>query len=345
MLPFLDLSRAARHDGEAVVAAVSRVLASGRLLLGPELEAFEGEFAAFTGHRHCVGVSSGATALALGLTAAGVGPGDEVVVPAFTAVPSAAAVCSVGAVPVFVDVGRDTATMDPEAAVAARTPRTRAVMPVNLFGRPSEIPDLGVPVVEDAAQSHGAVRGSRGAAAAYSFYPTKNLGGVGDGGAVATDDGDLASELRLLRSHGIGPHHECVRVAMNARMSEIEAAVLRARLPGLDAGNARRRAIALRYREAAPHLRWQAPHPDHVYHLCVVRVGDRDRFRAALGVPSEVHYPRAVHDQPAYRRFLGQPCPAARAWAAECVSLPCNPYMSDDEVDAVAAALARSEPR
>lgn len=325
-----------------LVAAVTRVAASGRFVMGGELDAFEASFAAYTGQRYCVAVSSGATALALALTAVGVGPGDEVIVPAFTAVPTAAAVCSIGAMPVFADVNPGSATLDAGAAAAVRTGRTRAVVPVHLYGRPSDIPDLGVPVVEDAAQAHGAVRGSSSAAVVYSFYPTKNLGGAGDGGAVVTDDEALASELRLLRTHGFGADGECVRVAMNARMSEIEAAVLRARLGRLAAGNDRRRAIASRYRQAAPHLRWQAPHPDHVHHLCVARVAERDAFRTRLGVASQVHYPRAVHDQPAYRPFSRRPCPEATAWAAECVSLPCNPYMTDDEVDAVAGALART---
>lgn len=340
MLSFVDLSRQAGQEREALLEAVSRVLASGRYVLGPEVEAFEAEFASFTGQRHCVAVSSGAAALALSLTAVGVGPGDEVIVPAFTAVPSAAAVCSIGAVPVFVDVLADTATLDPAAAAKAVTARTRAVLPVHLFGRPCDVPVLGVPVVEDAAQAHGAVPSSPSAAVAYSFYPTKNLGGVGDGGAVVTDDDTVASELRLLRAHGFRSRDECIRVAMNARMSEIEAAVLRVRLGGLSAGNARRREIAGRYRKVSPHLKWQDPHPDHVFHLCVARAPHRAVFRAALGVPSEVHYPNAVPDYPPYRRFARDACAEAQAWARECVSLPCNPFMTESEVDAVAEALA-----
>lgn len=318
------------------------MLASGRYVLGPEIEAFEVEFAAFTGQRHCIAVSSGAAALALSLIAVGVRPGDEVIVPAFTAVPTAAAVCSIGAVPVFVDVLQGTATMDPAAAARALTERTRAVMPVHLFGRPCDVPGLGVPVVEDAAQAHGAVPSSPSAAVAYSFYPTKNLGGVGDGGAVVTDDDTVASELRLLRAHGFRSPADCVRVAMNARMSEIEAAVLRIRLGGLAAGNARRREIAGRYRQASPHLAWQDPHPDHVFHLCVARVPHRAAFRATLGVPSDVHYPKAVPDYPPYRPFARDACVASQAWARECVSLPCHPFMTETEVDDVAEALART---
>lgn len=344
MLPFLDLSRQATSEGDALRSAIGRVLASGRFLLGPELEAFEAEFASFTGQRHCVGVSSGATALALSLRAIGVGPGDEVIVPAFTAVPSAAAICSIGAVPVFVDVLPETATIDPDAARRAVSERTRAVMPVHLFGRPSNLPALGVPVVEDAAQAHGAVTGSRSAAVAYSFYPTKNLGGVGDGGAVVTDDDVVASEVRLLRSHGFASGGDCIRLAMNARMSELEAAVLRLRLGGLESGNAKRRSIASRYRKASPALKWQETHPDHVYHLCVARVDDRAAFRSRLGVGSGVHYPKAVHEQPAYRSFARNPCVVSEAWARECVSLPCNPFMTEAEIDAVVGALAEAAP-
>ncbi len=344
MLPFVDLTRQTTHEGDALREAIGRVLASGRFVLGPELEAFEAEFAAFTGQRHCVGLSSGAAALALSLRAVGVAPGDEVIVPAFTAVPSAAAICSIGALPVFVDVLPETATMDPDAARRAMTEKTRAVMPVHLYGRPSDVPALGVPIVEDAAQAHGAVTGSPSAAVAYSFYPTKNLGGVGDGGAVVTDDDAVASELRLLRSHGFESPDDCIRIAMNARMSELEAAVLRLRLGGLQAGNAKRRSIAARYREGSAHLRWQDPHPDHVYHLCVARVDDRDAFRATLGVATDVHYSKAVPEQPAYRSFSGEPCVVSEAWARECVSLPCHPFMSDLEIDEVAGALAATAP-
>jgi dTDP-3-amino-3,4,6-trideoxy-alpha-D-glucose transaminase len=214
------------------------------------------------------------------------------------------------------------------------------VIPVHLYGRPSALPDLGVAVVEDAAQGHGAVDpASTSAAVAYSFYPTKNLGGVGDGGAVTTDDASLAAELRLRRTHGVGPDYEHSVVSGNSRMSEIEAAMLRVALARLDVQNARRREIAARYREAAPALRWQEPHERHVYHLCVVRVDDRDSFRASLPFDTGVHYPRALTQQPAYRVYARHRCPEAEAWAAECVSLPCFPEMTDDEIEAVCRAL------
>jgi dTDP-3-amino-3,4,6-trideoxy-alpha-D-glucose transaminase len=292
------------------------------------------------GRAHAITVASGTEALRLALLALGVGPGDEVVVPALTAVPTAAAVCATGAIPVPADVGPDTATLDPAAARAAMTERTRAVIPVHLYGRPAQPPDLGVAVIEDAAQGHGAVDpGAASAAVAYSFYPTKNLGGLGDGGAVLTDHESIAAAVKLRRVHGLGPGYEHTVVSGNSRLSEIEAAALRVALARLDEQNSRRRDIARRYREAAPLLRWQEPHERHVYHLCVVRVGDRDDFRARMPFETAVHYPRALTQQRAYAEFTRDPCPEAESWAAECVSLPCFPEMTDDEIEAVCRAL------
>jgi dTDP-3-amino-3,4,6-trideoxy-alpha-D-glucose transaminase len=338
--PVVDLARrSARFQAELSVA-VTRVLASGTFLLGPELEAFEVELAAHQGRRHAVGVASGTDALRLALLALGVGAGDEVIVPAFTAVPTAAAVCAAGAIPVFADVDPDTAALDPASAARAVTPRTRAVVPVHLYGRPAPLPDLGVPVLEDAAQALGALEpGSGGAAVACSFYPTKNLGGICDGGAVLTDDDDLAATVRLLRAHGVTDGYVHTRIATNARLSELAAAALRVELPHLDGDNARRVAIAARYREAAPGLRWHAPHPRHVYHLCVARVRDRDAWRSGKPFGTAVHYPVALTRQPAYEQFVVAACPEAEAWAAECVSLPCFPEMTDDEIEAVCRSL------
>ncbi len=260
--------------------------------------------------------------------------------PAFTAVPTAAAVCAAGATPVFVDVDPETATLDVDAARAARTDRTRAVIPVHLYGRPALAPDLGVPVVEDAAQAHGAPDPASGSStAAYSFYPTKNLGGITDGGAVVTDDDDLAASLRLLRAHGVTDGYVHTRISTNARLSDVAAAALRVGLPRLAADNARRREIASRYRVAAPGLRWQADHVRHVFHLCVARVSDRAAFRDRVPFRTGVHYPLALTEQPAYRRFVRAPCPEAESWAAECVSFPCFPEMTDDEIEVVCRAI------
>jgi dTDP-3-amino-3,4,6-trideoxy-alpha-D-glucose transaminase len=342
VVPVVDLRRRADRQLAAFQAAVERVLRSGLVLLGPELEALEAELATWAGARHVVGLGSGAGALQLGLAALGVGPGDEVIVPAFTAVPTASAVCALGAVPVPVDVEAATAALDPDAARAAVTARTRAVMPVHLYGRPAAVRDFGVPVLEDAAQAHGALDGVNGRAAVYSFYPTKNLGGIGDGGVLVTDDDDVAAVVRRLRLHGMTEQYVHIDISQNFRMSELEAAWVRLLLPGLAAANERRADIARAYRSAAPHLCWPADHPRHVYHLCVVRVPDRDAFRtrlAAAGVATAVHYPLALTQQPAYRRFTRCACPEAEAWAARCVTLPCFPELTDDEVATVCRAL------
>jgi dTDP-4-amino-4,6-dideoxygalactose transaminase len=204
----------------------------------------------------------------------------------------------------------------------------------------------GPGVLEDAAQAHGALHHSASAAVAYSFYPTKNLGGVGDGGAVVTDDDELADALRRARAHGMTTQYVHTSVSQNFRMSELEAAWLRVMLPTLAAGNDRRRAIARRYRTAAPHLRWHADHPDHVHHLAVVRVDDRDRFRATLheaGVATGVHYPLALTQQPAYRRFARARCRVAEQWAAQCASVPMFPELTDAEIAHVCDVLAATK--
>ncbi|MGE0880842.1 MAG: DegT/DnrJ/EryC1/StrS family aminotransferase [Acidimicrobiia bacterium] len=349
MVPVLDLSRRNARHHDAFLAAADRVLASGIVLLGPELARFEAAFADYTGYRHAIAVSSGSTALQLSLAALGVGPGDEVIVPAHTAVPTAAAVCATGAVPVLVDVDRDTATIDVDACRKAVTESTKAIMPVHLYGRPSQLPDLGLPIVEDAAQAHGALHHTAlTATACYSFYPTKNLGGIGDGGAIVTDDDEIAAHIRRLRVHGMTPERMYfhVEISMNFRMSELEAAWLSLLLPSLDASNARRREVARAYRAAAPQLRWQADHPQHVHHLAVFRTDRRDGVRSELqarDIATAVHYPLAVTQQPAYAKFARDRCPEAMLWAAECVTVPCFPEISDEEVDLVCKALSELE--
>jgi dTDP-4-amino-4,6-dideoxygalactose transaminase len=280
------------------------------------------------------------------LTAAGVRPGDDVLIPAFTAVPTASAVVAAGARPVVVDVDALTACTTPELLAAARTPRTSAVIVVHLYGFVAELPGCDdLIVIEDAAQAIGSLDGPRpSAAVAYSFYPTKNLGGIGDGGAVATDDPAIAERVRRLRAHGMTQQYVHEWVSQNFRLSELESAWLRLGLPTLADDVAARRRIADRYREAAPHLRWQAAGDHHSYHLCVLRSADRERVRAALaevGVGTAVHYPLALTQQPAYAEmFAASRCPNAEAWAAECISVPCFPEMTVAEIDRVAEALA-----
>jgi dTDP-4-amino-4,6-dideoxygalactose transaminase len=338
-VPFLDLRRRTAAMGPQLREAVGRVADSGVVLWGPEIEAFEREWADYAGRRHALAVASGTEALRLALVSLDVGPGDEVLMPAFTAIPTAAAICATGATPVPVDVEPQTATLDAEAARVAQTAQTKAAIVVHLYGRPARIPELDVPVVEDAAHAHGGLDGLGGVAAAYSFYPTKNLGGIGDGGAVVTDDDAIAERVRRLRAHGQGADGSFEEISTNSRLSELEAAALRIGLRGLDEGNRRRAEIAAAYRQAAPGLSWQPDHPMHTYHLCVARPEDRERFRAEMPFETAVHYPRIVTDQPAYSKFHRVETPAASEWAARCVSLPCYPEMTDEEVESVCAAL------
>lgn len=344
MVPVVDLSRRAALLAAPFHEVVARVLASGRVLLGDETDALEAELAAWSGQRHAVCVGSGAAAIQLALAATGVGPGDEVLVPAFTAVPTASAVCATGAVPVFVDVDPATATVPAHAWDAARTERTKAVVVVHLYGRPADPPDTDLPVIDDAAQAHGALRSPRASrAAVYSFYPTKNLGGIGDGGVVTTDDEALATAVRRMRVHGMTEQYVHVERSQNSRMSELESGWVRLGLGHLAAGNARRRAIAARYRAAAPALTWQSDHVDHVHHLAVFTSHARDEARALLasrGVSTAIHYPLALTQQPAYRDLRRAACPHAEAWAGSCVTVPCFPELTDEEIDTVAAALA-----
>lgn len=345
MIAFLDLSRAMLHHRAAYLEAVSRVMSSGTVLLGDETTAFESEAAVTFGVAHAVAVSSGAAALQVTLAALGIGPNDEVIVPAFTAVPTVSAVCATGARPVFVDVEPGSGLIDIPMALDAMGRSTRAIVPVHLFGAPvatGELVDCGAGVVEDAAQAHGAARTRGSAAVAYSFYPTKNMGGIGDGGLVATDDADLASTIRRRRVHGMTEGYVHIDISQNFRLSELEAAWLRLQLPDLADGNARRATIARHYRSVAPHLRWQDDDPHHVHHLCVARFTDRESARqrlAELGVGTAIHYPLALTQQPAYREFTTRACPQAEAWAAECVSLPCSPHLTDAEVDKIGDAL------
>jgi dTDP-4-amino-4,6-dideoxygalactose transaminase len=350
VVPFIDLTRRYRQYEPELIAVVRRVVESGRVLLGDELEALEHELANVFGVAHVVGVSSGASAIELSLASCGVGPGDEVIVPALTAVPTASAVCAVGAIPVPVDVDVSTAGLDVEATRRAITSRTAAIVPVHLYGRPVDVEafvGLGPTVIEDSAQAHGARSGATGRTVALSFYPTKNLGGIGDGGAVLTDDDTIAGEVRRRRQHGMTEQYVHEDISQNFRMSEIGAGWLRTQLSALTTATQRRRSIARRYRAAAPWLGWQEDHVDHVYHLCVAKVTDRDVFRATLaaaGVATAVHYPLSIGQQPAYRRFLRDATPVADDWAACCVSLPCFPEMTDAEIEQVVDALAATSP-
>jgi dTDP-4-amino-4,6-dideoxygalactose transaminase len=357
---FLDLDAGPELEAE-LGAALSRVLASRHYLLGPELEAFEHEFASFCGSRHCVGVGSGLSAIELALRAAGVGPGDEVIVPAYTWVATWLGVSRSGAVPVGVDAVEDTYNIDPAAIAAAITPRTAAIVPVHLRGEPAEMAAIaeiaaahGLAVIEDAAQAHGARYGGKrvgslGDAGAFSFYPSKNLGALGDGGAVVTDDDDLAARLRLLRNYGMRDRYRIETAGTNSRLAEVQAAVLRAKLPHLDAWNAARAELADAYLRAfAGEDAVAVPRPpaaaEPVWHLFVVGLAERDRCAEALageGVETLVHYPVLPHLSAAYADAgAGRGgFPVAERLADAALSLPLYPQLSRGACEAVAATL------
>jgi dTDP-4-amino-4,6-dideoxygalactose transaminase len=365
-VPFGDLRRQNAAMRAELDAAVARVIESGWFILGREVSAFEEAFAAHTGAAHCVGVASGAEALYLALAALDVGPGAEVITVANACMYQVAAILQAGARPVLVDVDPATHTLDPAAIAEAITPRTRAIMPVHLFGRLADMPTImaiarrhGIPVVEDAAQAHGAwlldgqgrprQAGAWGAVACFSFYPSKNLGALGDGGALTTDDPELAARLRRLRMYGWGAkYHTAEQGGRNSRLDELQAAILRVKLAHLDAGNAARRERAAWYAEllAGLPLRLPADDPGHVYHLYVVEADGRDALRAhlqAVGVGCDVHYPEPAHLQPAYAGLGYAPgsLPRTEALAGRILSLPMFPELSRAEVELVAAAVAQ----
>lgn len=356
-VPFADLSRAAALEREDLEAAFSEVLASGRFVLGPEVAAFEEAFAAFAGARFGAGVASGTDALTLALSALGVGPGDEVITVSMTCAPTATGILRAGAAPVFVDVRDETLTMDPEALEAALSPRTRAVVPVHLYGRPAAMEPIaafarahGLRIVEDCAQAHGALRntravGSFGDAAAWSFYPTKNLGALGDGGMVTTDDEALAARLRRLRVYGYETRNDALEPGFNSRLDEVQAALLLRRLVRLPAGNRRRQELAAIYDAGLSRaVRIPPTQGDDrpVHHLYVVRVADRDGLRRRLlerGIGTDVHYPRAVHQQPAFARLPRGPLGVTERAVAEILSLPLYPELTDEEAHRVVEAV------
>jgi dTDP-3-amino-3,4,6-trideoxy-alpha-D-glucose transaminase len=356
-IPFLDVDAATAELRPAIDAAIARVLSSGRYLLGPEVEAFEAAWAAYAGAEHCVAVGSGLDALRFALEAHGIGPGDEVLVPGQTFIATWLAVSATGARPIAVDVDIHHA-LDPAAAAAAVTSRTTAIVPVDLYGHPADHVALraladrhGLFLLDDAAQAHGArLHGrpvaSTADAAAWSFYPGKNLGALGDGGAVTTNDAALAARLRRLRNYGSERRYEHVEPGHNSRLDELQAAILLAKLDVLDEWNGRRRAIAGRYlaelpREtvAVPPLR-EGALPS--WHLFPVLSPDRDALQAhlrAAGVDTLVHYPVPPHRQGAYAGVEAD-VPAADHIAATVLSLPIGPHLGDAEVERVIDAVA-----
>lgn len=360
-VPFLDLKAAYQELQGDLRAAYERVMDVGQFILGAEVEAFEREFAAYCGVKHCVAVGNGLDALSLALRGCGIGPGDEVIVPAFTFIATWLAVSAVGAVPVAVDVDRETCNLDPTQLQAALTPRTAAVMPVHLFGQPADMDAVnavarhhGLKVIEDAAQAHGAdYKGRRagglGDAAGFSFYPGKNLGAFGDGGAMTTDDDTVADKVRLLRNYGSRVKYQHMVLGVNSRLDELQAAFLRVRLCQLDSWNSRRTHCAAVYRNSLESLaELRLPHvPDGiepVWHLFVIRHPRREelqRYLNAHGIGSLIHYPTPPHRSPAYRhgQWRGARPLVAERLAEEVLSLPMGPHLSAEDLAQVCDAL------
>jgi dTDP-4-amino-4,6-dideoxygalactose transaminase len=359
-IPFLSLTPG--EDATAIRTAIDRVVSRGWFVLGPEVEAFESEFAAAAGAAHAVGVGSGTDAIALVLRALGIGAGDEVTTTPLSAAFSALAILMTGARPVFADIDSSRLTLDPDAVARAIGPRTRAILPVHLYGQAADMTALealaarhGLALLEDCCQAHLATAGGRpvgtiGAAGAFSFYPTKNLGALGDGGAVVTNDRAIADRVRRLRNGGQADHYRHVEPGVNSRLDEMQAAILRARLPFLPRWTGRRRALAARYRErlAGAAVR-PAPEIDagHVYHLFVVLADDRaarDDLRARLaadGIETLVHYPVPIPQQPAFAAIHPADCPTASLVCDAIVSLPLHPAMGEADVEFVAASARR----
>jgi len=351
-MTFNDVSLQYRSLQKEIDGAVREVLQEGPFILGPRGSAFEREFTATIGTRHGVGVGSGTSALELILDALGVGPGDEVVVPAVSAAATAMAVRTLGARPVFADVAAETWTIDPASVRDRIGPRTRAIVAVHLYGMPADmeaLAALGPPVVEDAAQGAGSILGSSacgsiGVAAAFSFYPTKNLGAYGDGGMVVTSDDRIADHVRKTRNYGQTRNYVSDIRGWNSRLDEVQAAILRVKLPRLAVWNQRRNSIGERYDDALGHagFRTQTLRGWTNRHLYVIRHRRRDALREFLtmaGIPTLIHYPSALPEHPAFADTDPDDCPEARNMAGEVCSLPIHAFMSDEEVRLVTEAV------
>lgn len=359
-VPFLDLGAAYRELKPEIDAAVGRVLDSGWYILGPEVEAFETEWAAYCEARHAVGLANGLDALILALRALDIGPGDEVIVPSNTYIATWLAVSAVGATPVPVEPDLATHNIDPARIAAAITERTRAILPVHLYGQPADLDPIldlarehGLRVVEDAAQAHGARYkgkriGAHGNIVCWSFYPGKNLGALGDGGAITTDDPEIAARIALLRNYGSRQKYVNEEQGVNSRLDPLQAAVLRAKLSRLDEWTDRRRAITTAYadglRDTGLILPFAPQWAEPVWHLYVVRSPDRDMLQSGLtaaGIGTLIHYPIPPHMQAAYARMAIAPgdLPLAQQLASEVLSLPVGPQLPHASAAQVVAAV------
>jgi dTDP-4-amino-4,6-dideoxygalactose transaminase len=362
VVPFVGLARQHASIEQDLKDAFARLLETSAFTLGPEVERFEAAFAEYSGAAECIGVASGTAALSLTLQAAGIGPGDEVIVPGHTFIASALGIAHVGATPVLCDVDAETGLIDPDAARAAVTTRTAAVIAVHLYGQMCDmdaIAAFAAPaslfVLEDAAQAHGARYGERragsiGSAGAFSFYPSKNLGALGDGGGVCTSDPELAARIRRLRHLGQRGKGEHIELGYNERLDGLQAALLSAKLPHLDRWNDARRSHAAAYAELLPEgvkLLGERPESPCTYHLFPIRVADRDALAAGLAersIQTGVHYSPAIAGHPAWAGAAAPPVhgelPNSDAWAAEELSLPMFPELEGGEIERVVEAVS-----
>jgi len=351
---FLDIGRLHHPIRAKLDEAYKRVMDSGWFIMGPELAAFEAEFAAYSNVKHCIGVGNGLDALHLLLRAYGIGPGDEVIVPSNTFIATWLAVSQCGATPVAVDPDVNTHNINPALIAAAITSKTKAIMPVHLYGQPADMDPInqlaaehGLVVIEDAAQAQGALYkgrrvGSLGHAAGTSFYPGKNLGALGDGGAVLTNDDAIADQVRRLRNYGSSIKYQHDLAGYNSRLDELQAAFLREKLKVLDEWNTKRKAIAKTYTELLSSADCITPmvpeYADPVWHLYVVRSQQRDKLKAHLekqGVSTVIHYPTPPHRQGCYSEYFSESFPIADLLAQDVMSLPMSPDMSGDQIEYV----------
>jgi dTDP-4-amino-4,6-dideoxygalactose transaminase len=362
-VPFVDLKVQSAELRRELSSAIEGVVDSAQFILGDQVASFERAFAEYVGSEHCIGVANGTEALHLTLRALDIGPGDEVITAANTFIATALAITYTGASPVLVDVDPVDYTIDVNLIERAISPRTKAILPVHLYGQPADMPAIlelagryDLPVIQDACQAHGARIGDKplgafGAAACYSFYPSKNLGGFGDGGAVVTNCGQLAQRIRMLRDYGQRAKNDYAMLGFNSRLDTLQAAVLAVKLQYLDQGNEQRRLVAAKYRDLLadadvirPHER---PGTTHVYHLYVVRHAQRDLLRNRLqqtGVQCGIHYPTPIHELESFRgaRTVPEGAPVSTRLARQILSLPMYPELSDEAVGRVTNAVQSS---
>lgn len=358
-IPMVDLKAEYALLKEEILGDIAQALEAAQYIQGPNVRALEQEAAAYCGVKHAISVASGTDALHLALRAAGLGPGDEVVTTPFTFIATASTISFTGATPVFVDIDPATYNIDPAAVAAAITPRTRAILPVHLYGQPADLAPLqalcdkhGLLLIEDAAQAFGAEYGGRkcgayGDLGCFSFYPSKNLGAFGDGGMVVTDSDELAARVRLYREHGSRERYHYAVIGYNSRLDELQAAILRVKLKHVDEFNRLRRAHADHYNRRLKDTGVMLPAEDgkglHVYHQYTIASGERDRLQQALsgsGIGCAIYYPLPLHQQEIYRDLCGSlTLPQAEHAARRVLSLPMSPLLTEAQMDAVCAAI------